>query len=47
MIVLDWLKSSQTYPKFAVIEQLLPLTSKKFEIILSQPKFNQTYSELP
>ena len=47
MIVLGWLKSPQTYPKIAAIEQLLRLISKKFGTISSQPKINQTYSELP
>ena len=42
MVVLDWLKTPQTYPNFAAIEQLLLLTSKKFGTFSSQSKFNQT-----
>jgi len=42
LIVLYWLKMLQTSPKFATIEQLFLLISKKFETLSSQPKFNQT-----
>jgi hypothetical protein len=47
VIVLDWLKQPQLIPKIAAIEQLLRLTSKPIGTISFQPKFNQTYSELP
>ncbi len=46
MIVLYRLKLSQSVSKMAAIEQQLQLASKQIGIILSQPKLNQTYSEL-
>ncbi len=47
MIILYWLKLPSSVSKIAPIERLLLRISRQMRTISSQPKFNQTYPEIP